>query len=177
MTKSKFYSNFAIPDSLNMSKKLRFEICWHGLGGWHASKNFDISNRSFQRCKFNGICHQDSLPTNASFISIQSKKPLIPCHLHHSTQPTPSHPRIQTMIHHWMMPLVMKKMMKCWWNKINKNHQQQNCCPTMRRIISTLPWVGRTYEFFLPWPLAAPPMIFQTTRMHHFRRQRPTILK
>ena len=87
------------------------------------------------------------------FISIQSKKPLIPCHLHHSTQPTPRHPMIQTMIHHRMIPLVMKMMMRCWWNKINKNHQQQNCRPTIQRIISTLPWGGgggggRTYKFF-----------------------------
>ena len=45
MTKSKLYLNFAIPDSLNTSKKLRFEICWHGLGGWRASKK---ESRSFK---------------------------------------------------------------------------------------------------------------------------------
>ena len=114
MTKSKLYLNFAIPDSLNMSEKnfnSRFAGMVSGVGV-PAKRNFEVSNRSFQRCKFNGICHQDSLPTNESFISIQSKdKPLIPCHLH---------PMIQTTIHRRMIPLVMKMMTKCCWNKINK---------------------------------------------------------
>ena len=72
MTKSKLYSNFAIPDSLNTLKK-NFDSRFAGmvLGvGVPAKRNFEVSNRSFQRCKFNGIHHQDSLPTNASFAPI-----------------------------------------------------------------------------------------------------------
>ena len=110
--------------------------------GMPEKRNFKVSNRSFQRCKFNGIHHQDSLPTNASFAHIhlhpKQGQALIPCYLHHSTQPTLRHLMIQTMIHHQMIPLMMKMMMKCWWNKINKNHQQQNCHHTMQRIISTM---------------------------------------
>ena len=109
-----------------------------GLRGWlvcHQKRNFEVSNQSFQRCKFNGIHHQDSLPTNASFAHIhlhpKQGQPLNPCHLHHSTQRTLRDPMIQTTIHCQMIPLVMKMMMKCWWNKSNKNHQQQNCRHTM----------------------------------------------
>ena len=174
------FCNSRFPKDIGGKFNLRFAGMVSGVGV-PAKRNLEVSNQSFQRCKFNGICHQDSLPTNASFTHIhlhpKQGQPLIPCHLHHSTQPTPRHPMIQTMIHHQMIPLVMKMMMKCWWNRINKNHKQQNCCHAMRRIISTLPWVGRTYKFFLPWPLVALPMIFPTTRMYHFQRQRHTILK
>ena len=142
-----------IPDSLNTSKKtsIRDLLAWsRGL----ACQQKGISKFQIEVSKgANSMESVTKIPFPPmhhllSFISIQSKKPLIPCHLHHSTQPTPRHPMIQTTIHRRMMPLVMKKMMKCWWNKRNKNHQQQNCRPTMRRIISTLPWAGRTYEFF-----------------------------
>ena len=38
--------------------------------GMPAKRNFEVSNQSFQRCKFNGLRHQDSVPTNASFAPI-----------------------------------------------------------------------------------------------------------
>ena len=137
MAKSKLYSNFAIPDSLNTSEKTSIRDLLARSQGLvcQQKRNFEVSNQSFQRCKFNRIHHQDSLPTNASFAHIdlhpKQGQRLIPCHPHHSTQPTLRDPMIQTMIHCQMIPLVMKMMMKCWWNKSNKNHQQQNCRHTM----------------------------------------------
>ena len=175
MTKSKLYSNFAIPDSLNTSKKtsIRDLLAWSwGLACQQKGiSKFQIkvskganSMESVTKIPFPPMHH--SLP----FISIQSKKPLIPCNTtntkesHDSNNDTSSDDSSAADDE----VLVEQDKQESSTTKLSPYHAKNYFNSTMG---------GKDLQVLLPWPLVALPMIFPTTRMHHFRRQRHTILK